>query len=290
MTTLTATGEEGDGIAPPIMVPPDLRPDEGPSGADRRGRLRRWSIAAAALLHAAVLVWLLWDWRRAPPEPPPPVLAVTLVPPPAPAPAAAPPKPAAPEPSPKFRESGKDERTTAPATAETEGPQATTPPEAAPAPKPPAPPLPAERPGTLPAPSGAKAAHEPAVPMLRKPGPRTTAPRKAPARPQIELGEHEETGDPYLNRLRDLIERHRLYPPAAVPLGLRGVADYNVLIDRAGHLVGITLTRSSGTPILDEAGVHMIRDAAPFPPLPPGYPGQAVMISITLPIFPPGAR
>jgi protein TonB len=59
-----------------------------------------------------------------------------------------------------------------------------------------------------------------------------------------------------------------------------------MLLDRSGALRGLTTRRSSGTGVLDEAGAIMIRRAAPFPPLPPDWPGT-VLITVAIPLYPP---
>ena len=99
--------------------------------------------------------------------------------------------------------------------------------------------------------------------------------------------DHDLSGDAYLNALRDLIDRHRIYPPAsAFPDGGERMVVYNILVDPNGSLAGINLVQPSGSPIVDEAAGRMIRNSAPFAPLPPDYPRIRALIAILMPIYP----
>ncbi len=257
---------------PAITLPAGLALRDLPASDDRRG-WRGWiAPAMAALLHAVVLVSLLWDWRIAASthdEAPIPV-TILFVPPPRPAPA--------PEASPLIgRESGKDQRTTAPPAADAVGAEATRPPQAQPAPSH--------------AQDRAKAEphKEAARRDARKEADKARAPRIAPM-PLVMLdpGDRAQTGDPYLNHARDLLERHRVYPKVIGQFGLpgEGTPVYAALIDRAGALRGLKLVQPSGAAALDEAGAAMIRATAPFPPLPGNYPGDTLVMTITIHLFP----
>ena len=269
-----------------------------------RGTPARWAIAAAVLLHVAILAWLLLG-ERSVPAPPPAVVPVSLIleppPPPTPAPKPAPVPPPPPEPSQVFakRESGSGEKTTAPPQAEETAPEpeAPTPPPietaapetAAPAPK-----------DTNSAPAEHAMAEAPAAAAGKEKPHRTVAhtePRKEASlvrapRPESHvsdraLGEHEETGDPYLNMLWARVERNR---PETTPVGpsglhLDGISIYDVLIDRSGVMRGIKLLQSSGSEQLDDEARQMIVSATPFPQLPPDYPSPAP-IKITIHLYP----
>ncbi len=104
----------------------------------------------------------------------------------------------------------------------------------------------------------------------------------------VEPGERSETGDPYLNQLHALIERHRIYPRVIGPFGLpaEGTAIYDVAVDRSGRVIGIRLDHSSGVSGIDQAVESMIRNSLPFPPLPADYPDD-VNIVIAIRLFPP---
>ncbi len=268
--------------APTVALPEGLALRDLLASEERRG-WRDWlGPALAGLLHAAVLAALLWDWRiplALPDEAPIPV-TILFAPPPQPAPQPVP----APEP-PIGRESGKDQRTTAPQAADEAGAEATRPPQPQPAPSPAA-----ERPApTAPAPK-AEPRKEAARPDPRKEADKARAPHVAKMPPLlVHPGEREETGDPYLNHARDLIERHRVYPTVIGQFGLpvEGTPVYAVVIDRSGALRSLVVARSSGAAALDDAGAGMIRAAAPFPPVPGAHAGDVYLMTITITLSPP---
>ena len=122
----------------------------------------------------------------------------------------------------------------------------------------------------------------------RKEADRLRALHPAPDLLRIEPGDRQQSGDPYLNQARDLIEAHRTYPNVLGKYGVpvEGTPVYEFLLDRRGHLLGLKLVTSSGMPALDEAGAAMIRATAPFPPLPADAPGEVLHVMVTLPIYP----
>jgi len=251
-----------------------------------------WTVAAALLLHAAVLLLCILDWQGvfATARYEPPAIPVTLVYEPPPPPPAPPVKPARQTPPITPRASGADEKTEAVAT---EKPQ---------------PALPKSKPETettdskqpKPARTGEKA------PAAAKRQARTGEQQAA-----IALDPHKEAqvgqifheirlpsshggnssrdlaGDAYLNRLHDIVERNRIYPPRDVFGGdSERVALYSIVIDPGGNLVAITLLQSTGSPTLDEAAGRMLRVSAPFPPIPPSYPQIRTLITVEMPIYP----
>jgi TonB family protein len=285
----------------PRLLDPSAR-DGKPDG------LTRWAIAAAVLLHLALILWFLIDPRFAPPVIPKPAIPVTLVmvapPPPKPPSPAQPPVPAksAPRPPLSYRESGPDQKTTAPPRAAEPAPEPAAP-EAPPSPPEiePTPPAPAaaaqEQPPAPPSPTGTAA---PEAKPNPKPKPHPTVapaePRKEAAIPRappthfllnLELGERQQSGDPYLNMLYQRIEQNRqpTTPIGSSGLHLEGIATFRVLLDRGGRMHEINLVRSSGASQLDDEVRRMIVSATPFPPLPFDYPDQ-VAITVTIPLFP----
>lgn len=281
MTVMAAT--------PPVLLSADPDFRDSRKREARFARLRRGAVIAAVLLHAAVIAALLMDWPLiwAPPvsEKPPITVALVMEPPPAPAPAPPPPPPQAKptpaqQPMPELH-SGPDQQTTAPRQADAKAP------DAAPPPQPEKLPEQTEAPA-LPQP---KPTQQAALPTRKT----KEAEREATPEPtkrvsvNVALGDKEENGDPYLNALNTLIERHRFYPPDAVGslgLNLAGTAVYRVAVSASGALEGMQLERSSGSAALDDAARRMIEQAAPFPPLPSYYPRDGVVIISSIPVFP----
>jgi periplasmic protein TonB len=283
---------------PSLLVPSGDGPIERSDRLGGRRETLPWlGLVAAAALHVAVLVTFALDWsQRTPPPPlPQPVpVAIVFEPPATPVPA---PKPVPPPPlSLAYRESGRDQETTAPPPAEVQAPEPASPPpsseleakkqfDAVPQPDTPTPGL---------APESGKAKPRPPKPVARLEPPKkedeiTRAPHVAPPRHlAIKPGEEARSGDPYLNRLRDLVEQHRVYPQIVGNYGLlvEGTAVFDILVDRAGDLVGVRISHSSGNAGLDRAAEAMLRSAAPFPPLPADFPAP-VVIEWTVLIYPP---
>lgn len=289
---------EGETGGSPLTLPTDsLARSVEPS---RRQPLPWFAIVAAALLHALVLISLVIDWShppRAPTEPHIVPVKVVFAPPPPPPAATAPMPPPPPKPF-GYREAGADQRTTAPPSAQEPAPEpAATPPpapdQAKPEPQPPAPPP------EKPAPQALAREQESAKPTPHKQVARLEPQQKEAPKPRaphldtlkrlnVEPGERFETGDPYLNRLQALIERHRTYPRVIGPFGLpvEGTAVYDLALDRSGKIISLTLEHSSGVAGIDRAVGDMIRNSLPFPPLPPDYPdGVGIVVAIRL--FPP---
>src|SRR5580698_9357026 len=198
VTPVSGDGENG---APPVMLPGDVVGAPPGAGSAER-RIDEWlGIAAAALLHLAVILWLVVDWNLSIPPPQPEAVPVQLVMvPPEPAP---PPQPQ-PKPTPKYRESGQDEQTTAPPSADQAAAEPTAPPASTPSTE-------------LPAPERAESKRDKDAPHApRKEAAVARAPRPDAQRPiEIEPGERDLQGDPYLNHLRALIARHWIVPKAA---------------------------------------------------------------------------
>ncbi len=69
------------------------------------------------------------------------------------------------------------------------------------------------------------------------------------------------------------VDTKKRYPRAARRLGLEGVAVVMVAVAKDGTLARApTLRRSTGHDILDREAVRMVKEAAPFMPLPSAFP------------------
>ncbi len=293
---------EAETSGSPMTLPADLlMRSVGPG--DSRQRPPWLAVLAAALMHALALLALIIAWLHPavlPREPDVIPVQVVFAPPPPPPPP--PPVPAEPAPKPApslaYRESGPDQRTTAPPPAEMPAPEPAAPPPPASASTPAekdAPPPPPEKPTPRPEKQPQESAKpSPHKDLARLEPPKTEsetirAPRPAPPRHlNVEPGERFESGDPYLNQLHALIERHRIYPRVVGPFGLpaEGRAVYDLVLDRAGRVIGMRLDHSSGVAGIDQAVESMIRSSLPFPPLPADYPDE-VNIVVAIRLFPP---
>ena len=103
-------------------------------------------------------------------------------------------------------------------------------------------------------------------------------PVRRPPAPSLDTNQPpgEGGGDPYLNAVRDAILSRFVYPSELSSMRLTGTAQYHVVLDRQGNLLGLRLLQSAGNRILDEAGMESIKRAAPFGPPPSGVSGDQV--------------
>jgi protein TonB len=80
--------------------------------------------------------------------------------------------------------------------------------------------------------------------------------------------------------------RYFVYPPIARATGISGIGEFHLVIDRSGRLLDVWVRRTSGSELLDRAGAQMIRDAAPYGPVPDDIPGARLEIAVRLPLGP----
>jgi TonB family protein len=76
---------------------------------------------------------------------------------------------------------------------------------------------------------------------------------------------------PYLNKIKRKILQVWRYPQKAYDKNEEGVVVIRMSIDASGILAGTNLMSSSGSILLDENALSVIRAAAPFEPLPGSY-------------------
>jgi periplasmic protein TonB len=74
--------------------------------------------------------------------------------------------------------------------------------------------------------------------------------------------------EPYLLQIRRKIEGRWTYPPQALSEKLEGSAVIRFTIDASGVLNDYYVTSTSGSPVLDEGAINVVRAASPFAPLP----------------------
>lgn len=78
-------------------------------------------------------------------------------------------------------------------------------------------------------------------------------------------------GDDYLDRVRRHMRKFQRYPAEAVQKKEEGTVLLDITLARNGSVLDVSVAKSSGFPLLDEAAVKMARDASPVPPFPPNY-------------------
>lgn len=82
----------------------------------------------------------------------------------------------------------------------------------------------------------------------------------------------------YLMDMKRKIEFHWEYPALAARNSWQGSLKINFKINRDGSVSDISLERSSGYPMLDDAAMTAVRLAAPFPPFPTNFSIEDISI------------
>jgi len=85
---------------------------------------------------------------------------------------------------------------------------------------------------------------------------------------------------------REIIQRKiyeaRRYPSRSIANEEEGVANVRFVIEADGSVDGVEVVSSSGYFLLDRAAVDAVRRAAPFPPLPTGFPFDRTTVSLAV--------
>lgn len=81
-------------------------------------------------------------------------------------------------------------------------------------------------------------------------------------------GRYTRSSRDYRSTLLRLIERHKYYPLSARRNGIEGTCKVSFTVSSNGSIRGITLARSSGTTILDQAAIQTIQRIGQAPPFP----------------------
>lgn len=74
----------------------------------------------------------------------------------------------------------------------------------------------------------------------------------------------------YDGKVRSKLNRSFRYPPKAKREGLQGVAQVRFTVSSSGAASNISIARSAGSAILDQAALDTVRRASPFPKIPDG--------------------
>ncbi len=82
-------------------------------------------------------------------------------------------------------------------------------------------------------------------------------------------------------RLLAHIQQYRHYPDRAKPNELVGIVQVTFTMDRAGNVLAISVTGSSGSPVLDTEAVNTVLRAQPLPAIPSNLPDQ---LEVQLPV------
>ncbi|NBJ11073.1 TonB family protein [Microvirga sp. SYSU G3D207] len=137
----------------------------------------------------------------------------------------------------------------------------------------------------------------PPNPVERKPPPRRTAAQQAQPPSEARQGQASSSrenmegaaaaADPSaLNRYRAALYaavRSRLrYPPSAESQGISGTAEIRFTLDRSGQVLNVSLVRSTGNPLLDQAALATARPGSSLPAAPASVPQQQFTVTAPL--------
>ncbi len=143
-----------------------------------------------------------------------------------------------------------------------------------------------EKPPEKPAPRPVQKPKPEAKPTRRAPAPATAAAPRSDA-PQARATAAPSAGSAasrsaaladWNSRVRARFAGQKRYPPGA-PEGTPGI---HFVVGSGGQLVSVSLTRSSGSSVLDNEALAMARRASPFPPPPPGLNGGSFSVAVRL--------
>ena len=68
------------------------------------------------------------------------------------------------------------------------------------------------------------------------------------------------------------MRKFQRYPEEAKQKKEEGTVLLDVTLARDGTVLGVSVAKTSGFPVLDEAAVKMARESSPVPPFPPNFP------------------
>lgn len=107
-------------------------------------------------------------------------------------------------------------------------------------------------------------------------------PMIVPRRRIVSAAAHEAKDAAYLASWQAYVEKYgnSHYPELALKNDLRGNLRLLVAINRDGSLREVSLRKSSGSPILDQAAINIVLQSAPFDPLPEELAGDFEVLEI----------
>lgn len=86
----------------------------------------------------------------------------------------------------------------------------------------------------------------------------------------------------YLAKIRSLLEKNKIYPQQARSRNEQGTVVIRFTISADGGIAGISLTRSSGSSILDQAAQETVNKVGRFPPIPAEVQKNSLTVQVPL--------
>lgn len=119
-----------------------------------------------------------------------------------------------------------------------------------------------------------------AAPRSEAPATAMAATALSPSAPPASNGVDADGLRSYRLALAREARRHKRYPSQAIDAGWGGTAEVRVSVPAVGAVQVAELTKSSGHPLLDEAALEMLRQAAPATPVPAALRGRAFAVNL----------
>lgn len=88
----------------------------------------------------------------------------------------------------------------------------------------------------------------------------------------------------YIQTLNQWLARHRTYPAAAKRSKQEGTVKLAFTMNRQGEILSSHIAGSSGYPLLDDAALNMLQDAAPLPVVPEDFYPSRNTLPLVMPI------
>lgn len=86
----------------------------------------------------------------------------------------------------------------------------------------------------------------------------------------------------YLHQVRSLLERNKIYPPMARSRNEQDTVVVRFTISSDGSIGGVSLSRSSGHSLLDQAAQETVSRIRRFPPIPADVQKSSLCIEVPL--------
>jgi protein TonB len=122
-----------------------------------------------------------------------------------------------------------------------------------------------------------------AAPITTAPPPSEARPSEVPTAPSAGISAVAARAQAtWHNTLVAHLNRYKRYPVEARARNIEGVVRLEFTLDRSGQIVSSHIVQSSGSPLLDEEAMAMIRRAAPLPAPPQQVPGPAFSLAVPI--------
>lgn len=82
------------------------------------------------------------------------------------------------------------------------------------------------------------------------------------------------------------IKKHKRYPHEAQEMRIQGTARVLFAMDRTGRVLNASISKSSGSPLLDKAAVDLLNRASPLPAPPASMPGENIVYNLPVEFLP----